>query len=422
MVGRLVGWMFGPVRMIGRFFFSAILVPAFHVILTVRRAIDRLYLPAKNKILFLFSNRFAIHLTIVVVSVFSVFTNIRPSEVRAEEYGQESIIYAILGQGGPDIIEEVTAGSTPLVPEPTSYRGAVALSSPLAKEPGIEILTGDDGMSGALAAGRTNETDTVVAKRDSTETYLVAEGDTIGTIAERFDLSITTVLWANDLSVRSTIRPGDSLTILPVDGVMHTVKNGETLSKIAKLYGADPDEIQSSNNMKSANSLSIGQTLLVPGGERQATIPTRRVASVSSLFTPGQTKPSGSSERNTLGMIWPTDLRKINTYFGQYYIYGRHWGLDIDCNNANTNYAALDGIVTRSGWSGAFGNLVEIDHGNGIVTLYGHNAKLYVKSGQAVSQGDPIALCGTTGRSTGTHLHFEVRVNGSAVNPLDYIK
>lgn len=397
-------------------------MPAFHVILTARRAIDHLYLPAKNKILFLFSNRFAIHLAIVVVSVFSVFTNIRPSEVRAEEYGQESVIYAILGQGGPDVIEEVTAGSTPLVPEPTSYRGAIALSSPIAKELGTEILTSDDGTSGALTASQPNKNQTPVAKRIAVESYTVAEGDTIGTIAERFGLSITTVLWANDLSVRSTIRPGDDLTILPVDGVVHTVKNGETLSKIAKLYGAEADEIQSSNNLKSANSLSIGQTLLVPGGERQAPAPTRRVASVSSLFTPGQTTPAGSSERSSLGMIWPTDLRKINTYFGQYYVYGRHWGLDIDCNNANTNYAALDGIVSRSGWAGAYGNLVEIDHGNGIITRYGHNAKLYVKSGQAVSQGDPIALCGTTGKSTGTHLHFEVRVNGSAVNPLDYIK
>lgn len=397
-------------------------MPAFHLLITARRTIGKLYLPAKNKILFLFSNRFAIHFAIAVISVFSVFTNIAPREVRAEEYGQESVIYAILGQGGPDFIEEIAAGVTPTTPEATSYRESMALSSPLSRDPSIEILTGDMADSGALTTRQTEAVETMVPKRTEVETYTVVEGDTIGTIAGRFGLSITTVLWANDLSVRSTIRPGDTLTILPVDGVVHTVKSGETLSRIASLYNASAEEIESSNNLKSANSLSIGQTLLVPGGERQAPTPTRRVASVSSLFTTGQSTPAGSSERSAIGMIWPTDLRKINTYFGQYYIYGRHWGLDIDCNYTNSNYAALDGIVTKSGWAGAYGNLVEIDHGNGIITRYGHNAKLYVKNGQAVSQGDAVGLCGTTGKSTGTHLHFEVRVHGSAANPLDYIK
>lgn len=402
--------------------FSVILVPSYHLLLTIRRHLDRLYLPAKNKILFLFSNRFAIHFAIVVISVFSVFTNIRPTEVRAEEYGEESVIYALLGEGGPEVYEEVTASETTFVPVATSYRGEIAFSTPVAREPDFGTLTGETGLPGALTAPTTGETSTSVASRDEIETYEVQEGDTVSTIAAKFDLSITTVLWANNLSVRSTIRPGDELVILPVDGVIHKVARGDTLSKIANTYDAEPEEIQSYNRLADANDLSIGESLLIPGGERQAPAPGPRVASVSNLFTGGQTTPTASTARNALGMIWPTDLHKINTYYGQYYVYGRHWGLDIDCNYNNNNYAAADGIVTIASWSGGYGNLVEIDHGNGIVTRYGHHAKLFVRSGQSVSQGDPIGLCGTTGRSTGTHLHFEVRINNKTANPLDYIQ
>ncbi len=420
-LGLLLRWLTNPFRMIGRFLFSVLLVPGFHVVLTIRRQLDRLYLPAKNKLLFLFSNRFAIHFAIVVISIFSVFGNIRPTEVQAEEYGQESVIYALLGEGGPDVIEEVTAESSSFVPQPTSYRGAVALSTPVAQEPDTRFIGSEATSSTSLSAPTTSQTATAVAKRDDTTTYTVTEGDTVSTIAQKFGLSITTVLWANDLSVRSTIRPGDSLTILPVDGVVHKVTRGDTLSKISKLYGADTDKIQAANKLASVNDLSIGELLLIPGGERQAPAKSRRVASVSNLFSPTQTPPNVSGGKNAIGMIWPTDLHKINTYFGQYYVYGRHWGLDIDCNYNNNNYAAADGIVTRAGWNGAYGNLVEINHGNGIVTRYGHNAKIYVKVGQTVSQGDPVGLCGTTGRSTGTHLHFEVRINNQPVNPLDYL-
>ncbi|MEK7105078.1 MAG: M23 family metallopeptidase [Patescibacteria group bacterium] len=408
--------------MIGRFLFSAVLVPGFHVILMIRRQLDRLYLPAKNKILFLFSNRFAIHVVIVTISIFSVFTNVRPTEVRAEEYGQESVLYALLGEDGQDIIEEVAGDTSPL-PEPTSYRGAVAFSSPVARDPVIDSLTSDSSTTGALTARPTNEA-TTSTQRDVVQSYTVESGDTVSTIAQKFGLSITTILWANDLSVRSTIRPGDELVILPVDGVVHKVARGDTLSKISKLYGTDAEEIQTYNKLANANDLSIGEALLIPGGERQAPAAAPRVASVKNLFTPGQTAaaPSVSGGTNAGGFIWPTDLRKINTYYGQYYAYGRHWGLDIDCNYNNNNYAAADGIVTRAGWnSGGYGYLVEIDQGNGIVTRYGHNARVYVKAGQTVAQGDRVGLCGTTGRSSGTHLHFEVRVNGNTVNPLDYL-
>lgn len=420
-LGRFLGWLISPFRAIGRFLFSSLLVPLFHLLIVARRSLHRLYLPAKNRLLFLFSNRLALHFCIVLISIFSVFTNLHPTEVQAEEYGQESVLAAVLGGNNLDVIVEVSGSSASFQAHPTSYRETLALSTPIARDPAFEVI-GSESVTNTFLGTNTSSKSSAVAKRSETETYIVEDGDTVSTIAKKFDLSITTVLWANNLSVRSTIRPGDSLAILPVDGVSHKIKSGDTLSRIAKLYGVTTDDVLDANGLQSTSTLSIGDVLLVPGGEQQAPTAKSRVASVSNLFTPSQTSSSGSSERNAIGFIWPTDLHKINVYYGQYYIYGRHTGLDIDCNYSNNNYAAADGIVTFSGWnSGGYGNLVQIDHGNGIVTYYGHHAKLYVRSGQSVSQGDPIGLCGTTGRSSGTHLHFEVRVNGRTTNPLDYL-
>lgn len=120
-----------------------------------------------------------------------------------------------------------------------------------------------------------------------------------------------------------------------------------------------------------------------------------------------------------ISMSWPTDLRVFTQYYGGP---GNHTGVDIDCGDDNKNYAAADGIVTFAGWKGGYGYAIEIDHAEGLSTLYGQNAELYVSAGDTVQAGEAISLCGTTGRSTGTHLHFEVNWNGEHQNPLLYIK
>ena len=122
-------------------------------------------------------------------------------------------------------------------------------------------------------------------------------------------------------------------------------------------------------------------------------------------------------------MVWPTDLTYIVRGLSWY-----HTGVDIDCNghadgtSTNDNYAAADGIVQFAGAKRGYGNVVEITHGNGIMTRYGHNHTVYVQTGQQVSAGTPIGRCGSTGTSTGTHLHFEVVANGRFMNPLDYLR
>lgn len=135
------------------------------------------------------------------------------------------------------------------------------------------------------------------------------------------------------------------------------------------------------------------------------------------------TSRGGSYRSNNKGYLWPTTSRTITAYFGAS---GSRWssthtGLDIGVPSGSNILASKGGTVTFSGWSGSYGYYVKIDHGNGIVTAYAHNSRLLVSAGETVKQGDVIALSGSTGNSTGPHLHFEVIVNGSFKNPLNYL-
>jgi len=286
-----------------------------------------------------------------------------------------------------------------------------------------EVATLGDTLYGGGAIIATPSTETAVAsvvgssERSSAESYTISSGDSISSIANKYDLSINTLLWANDLSVNSVLQPGDALTILPLDGVKHTVSSGDTIAQISYDYDIDQDTILEYNGMSDGSILSIGDELIVPGGEIQAS--TRSTSSaISSLFsTPTSTTSTSSQATGTGYLLWPTDLRVITQYYGW-----RHTGLDVDCYYDNYNYASDNGYVTFSGWNGGYGYVIDIDHGNGIVTRYAHNAALYVSAGQYVDAGDAIGLCGTTGYSTGTHLHYEVIVNGAKKNPLEYIR
>jgi len=143
--------------------------------------------------------------------------------------------------------------------------------------------------------------------------------------------------------------------------------------------------------------------------------PVRKYTQLSNIAAPPPSvaAPAGS------GYLWPAGVRYISQYFGW-----RHTGLDIAGKIGTGLYASRAGTVTRSqcGWNGGYGCYIIIDHGNGITTLYGHASRLYVSVGEYVSQGQTFAAMGSTGRSTGSHLHFEVRVNGARQNPLRYIR
>lgn len=413
-VAAFVGRAFGrPMTGAWKFCVRWIGVPLYRLVFLVRRAVGRLHIPHRQRIVFWLSNRYAIHGVILVVVFATSAMNAQAGTLRAESFGQRSMLYRMATGQDRESVQVVRADA--VSGKPTRYLGSTAVSI----QPNIDFHSPDDDYVGLSSAGAAVIAQTIseaiesTAPRTETLEYTVVEGDTMSTIAQRHGISLTTLLWANDLSVRSVIRPGDALRILPVDGLEHTVRAGDTVLALARKYDANATKIVEANRLADAGDLSIGEVLLIPGGTRPivAPSPSRSLARVFSAPAPSAIATASGK------MIWPTDLRAITQYFGW-----RHTGLDIDCQFTNSNYVADDGIVQFAGWKGGYGITVEVNHGNGIVTRYGHAARNYVSAGESVTKGQAIQLCGTTGRSTGTHLHFEVIIGGAFKNPLSYIR
>lgn len=245
--------------------------------------------------------------------------------------------------------------------------------------------------------------------------YTVKEGDTVSTIAEKFGVSIDTIRWENNLKTIKSIKVGDKLRILPVTGISHKVQHGETIYSIAKKYQVDAQVIVNWPYNSFANdetfALAVGQPLIVPDGIMPKAVPTAPRPYYAEV-------PAAGTVTGTGQFVWPVG-GNISQNFVWY-----HPGIDISNNSAPNVLAADGGTVVIAGWPApwAYGNHVLIDHGNGFSTLYAHLSAIYVSSGQSVSRGQSIGRMGSTGRSTGIHLHFEIRSNGTAVNPLSYLK
>lgn len=270
---------------------------------------------------------------------------------------------------------------------------------------------------------------TTVPKINKIIEYKVQNGDSIGSIARKFDISLLTLLWENNLTSRSVIQPGQVLRILPVSGVAHTVRKGDTVLKIANQYGSKVMDIINANNLNSKGSnLQVGQKIIVPNGVIKTVSVSSPTKKPSSYNNSGhnnddfETPASSSGKASKSGYLWPSAAKTIT----QYYSWSHH-GLDIAGPFRSANYAAQDGVVEKAqcGWNSGYGCYVVINHGGGIKTLYGHNDKLLVSPGDEVVRGQTIGLMGNTGKVrgiTGIHLHFEVQVNGVRVNPLKYIR
>ena len=257
-------------------------------------------------------------------------------------------------------------------------------------------------------------TDISAKTRDKIIDYTVLEGDTVSSIAEKFGVSTDTVLWQNGLGEKDRIKPGQVLEILPISGISHKVSKGDTVYSIAKKYDTSPQSVVDFPFNSFANDetfeLAIGQVLIVPEGVKPAE---RAAAPRIRQLTPdaGTVVASGT-------FVWPAS-GSISQYFAWY-----HKGIDI-ANRASPDILAADsGKVVVAGWPDGYGygNRVIIDHGNGYRTLYGHLSRIYVVPGQTVSRGSAIGKMGSTGRSTGIHLHFEVIKNGVYINPLGVLR
>ena len=228
--------------------------------------------------------------------------------------------------------------------------------------------------------------------------YVVREGDALSQIAEMYGVTTNTILWANDISRASGIQPGDTLVILPIVGVRHVVTKGETLGSIIKKYDADKKEVLEYNDLSLASTLSIGDELMIPGGELHA----KKTASIVRRAQP--TKTTGKSSGGSFVHPSPGSIRTQG-------IHGYN-AVDLAGGYGSAIKAAASGevIVSKAGgWNGGYGIYVVVRHNNGTQTLYAHMSTNNVVVGQYVTAGQVIGGMGSTGKSTGTHLHFEVR-------------
>ncbi len=252
--------------------------------------------------------------------------------------------------------------------------------------------------------------------------HVVVEGETISTIAQRYNLQQDTILWENDLTAKSSIKPGDRLRILPTDGVWHRVQKGETVYTLAKKYGLGDDDAAAQaiisfpfNTFADDDTfaLTTGQSLLVPGGRPPAKAVTTPVNTYARVTTPDAGAVSATGQ-----FVWPA-----SGYISQGYFW-YHQAYDIANRGGGKILAADSGTVIVAGWvdNSGYGNRIMIDHGNGFVTLYAHLSVVRVRVGQTVNKGDVIGDMGSTGRSTGVHLHFEVRQGGALLNPANFLR
>lgn len=236
---------------------------------------------------------------------------------------------------------------------------------------------------------------------DITE-YEVVSGDSLGSIAQKFNISIETILWANDLNSKSTIKVGQKLVILPVSGVSYKVKKGDTVSGLASRFNVTERDIVDFNKTED-DKLIVGEIIVIPGGKISSKKPT----------TSSSNSNSGSKQTSFVGNF----ARPISGGIKTQGIHGYN-GIDIGAPIGTSVFASLSGTVTLTrggnGWNGGYGNYIVIKHSNGIQTLYAHLDSISVSTGQTVEKGQVIGRSGNTGRSTGPHLHFEVR---GAKNP-----
>lgn len=268
-----------------------------------------------------------------------------------------------------------------------------------AKGGGDTAIVGNALLADAGPLGTIADIEDVPAS-DQISLYVVRDGDTLTQIAHMFGVSVNTILWANDLPRSTKIQEGQTLVILPVSGVRHTVVKGDTVGSIAKHYGASASEVASFNGINETHTLVVGQVVIVPDGEI-APAPVRA----------GKTVVAGGG-RSVDGFFSAPLLRYTKTQ-------GLHGynGIDLGAPAGTSILAAAPGVVIvsrTSGWNGGYGNYVVIKHSNGTQTLYAHMKSVIVAQGQKVERGQVIGYVGNTGRSTGNHLHFEVR---GAKNP-----
>lgn len=318
-----------------------------------------------------------------------------------------------------------TASTVPTArPELTAKTNQDPSSAALPQETAVPIL--DASIKRELQL----KTNILERARTKPVVYRVSRGDAMLAIAEKYDIKSETILYVNtELEDNPhNLRPGMELLIPPVDGLYYEWKEGDTLEQIAAKFDANPADILnfSGNDIDLTDpNIKPGTKVMIPGGSRQLRDWSRDLATLSRSNTgsTGTSEIGGSACGGGpvgSGFGWPANNHTIS---GNPYGPG-HLGIDISANEGDPVYAASSGIVTMAaqGWNYGYGNVIEIDHGNGYVTVYAHLSQINVGVCQGVGQGTLIGLAGNTGNSFGAHLHFEIRVGGTNINPLEIVQ
>jgi murein DD-endopeptidase MepM/ murein hydrolase activator NlpD len=320
----------------------------------------------------------------------------------------------------------IVLGSTSLYPVPRSHRYLTPLSlqqqdnsAPVESSAAIPqndsfLLPSAPVASDSTILRRAAVPYTIIPERPREEIlkYVVQPGDTILGIAAQFGIAGETIMWANGRLEDNPdlLRVGQEVLVLPADGVYHQVGADDTVGKIAAAFSVEPSAIieYPLNNLDSENAqITVGQWLVVPGGVKPY-VP-RQVVAYS-----GPVPEDASTGTGSFG--WPAAGQITQGYWD------RHRAIDIGSWEGAPVVAADSGYVIAAGWDdGGYGRMVVIDHGNGFQTLYAHLQVYYVEAGSSVAKGQAIAEVGTTGNSTGPHLHFEVRKNQVQRNPFGFL-
>lgn len=242
---------------------------------------------------------------------------------------------------------------------------------------------------------------------DQIGVYVIRKGDSIAQIAKMFNVSANTILWANDMKKGDKLVEGDTLIILPMDGVKHVVVKGDTLKKIAEKYKIDVSDIVAVNDITIDTQLAVGQELIIPDAEMNDEGGDKPAPNLEASVKRDQDYYASHPIKNASGYF----INPLPTGHKTQGLHDHSRAIDIGAPKGTPIYAAASGTVlfAKTGYNGGFGNLVIINHPNGTQTYYAHQSSIAVNAGQQVSQGQVIGYVGSTGHSTGPHLHFEVR-------------
>ncbi len=275
------------------------------------------------------------------------------------------------------------------------------------------LMTDDEALvPNTTPVADTKEAEKIVsASPDDISIYTVREGDTLGQIAEMFGISPNTIRWANDIDVKGTVKPGQELIILPISGIKHKVAKGDTFASIAKKYKADAREISLFNGIEEGEALAVGTEIIIPNGEE--------------MEAPTETKKpttKGAPSKEAPNGYYIKPVKGVKTQG----VHDRYKAIDIGAKTGTAVWAMASGRVMvvkpTTAYNGGYGGLVIIGHDNGTQTLYAHLSSISVKQGQTVKQGDVIGGVGSTGRSTGPHLHVEIRTGNSGINGIGILE